>query len=676
MPRSRSPLLTLPLLILLAACAPPRGATGATGTAGTPPVARAAIVVSYDSFNERRIRETIGRDAAPTLYALFDEGRCADWAQPAFPSVTAAGHAALWTGAYGDVTGVSANSQPALPRGEHALTEMVSGFHAARLRAEPIWITAGRTGAVVTAHHVTQAPWAPGYPAVDGDPEELARMARKRADADSVLARPNLRVVNGYNRALEGARLLTEREAPPRAPGPWRNYAAPLGVADDAWPAITEAVVPVGTAGDSLFLLFHGPRVLIAPSRDGALGVVADARPLEQSSPVGDRPLARHFSLPLRLRTRDGDAMVRFRLFRLAGSGPNLTFQLYHPGIPLIDASEGALLADYIAAAGGWTGNSGIGLLERGRFGAPLWQGGDGSAERAWLETAELAAVTAIAGSRWMWQTFRPRLHLDYLALGDDTDHALYGFVRPDVPGHDPQLAAQVQEVRRRAWGIVDRHLAALRAMATERGAVVAVAGDHGMRPVWRRFRPNVALAQAGLLHTVRDSTVRGGWRLDLSRTQALTPNGYWVMLNRAAWKGGIVTPAQEAEVLAAAERALLAARGDDGQPVVTRIWRARDGHDSLGIGGPAGGDLYYEVAPGYGWTAEIGGRVTDRLPRPNGSHGFPSVAPDMRTVFCGVGAGLAPGRIGPARSVDVAPTVAAWLGLPAPPQSVGRARW
>ena len=203
--------------------------------------------------------------------------------------------------------------------------------------------------------------------------------------------------------------------------------------------------------------------------------------------------------------------------------------------------------------------------------------------------------------------------------------------------------------------------------MGDDPSAALFVSGDHGMRATWRLFRPNAALAAAGLL------TVGANGRIDLSRTKALSPNGYWVMVNRAAWKGGIVPPAEEQAVLAAAETALRGARGGDGMPIVTRLWRPADG-DTLGMGGPVGGDLYYEVADGYRWTTDPRGAVSDTSSAGAG-HGYPSVAPDMQTVFCAAGAAFRPHRIGQARTIDVSPTVAEWVGIRPPAQTVGRSR-
>src|SRR3712207_1978441 len=100
------------LFALVALCATVPAACGrrATPMAVAPPVAqRRAIVVSFDALNESRLRSSVDRAAAPTFYSLFERGACAAYARPAMPSVTAASHASLWTGAYGDVNGVAAN---------------------------------------------------------------------------------------------------------------------------------------------------------------------------------------------------------------------------------------------------------------------------------------------------------------------------------------------------------------------------------------------------------------------------------------------------------------------------------------------------------------------------------------------------------------------------------------
>jgi hypothetical protein len=422
--------------------------------------------------------------------------------------------------------------------------------------------------------------------------------------------------------------------------------------------------------GDTLDVLFHGrgayTGAIVARRRDAAAGVAVLAAPAE-TAPVRGRALARHFSGPLELPVPGGRVFVRARLFELA---PDLSrYLLLVPELTMVEGNRPEVAAAYDAAVRGWYGNGASRAWSEGRFGTPLWRGGDGTAERRYLETAELVTRQFMAGTEWAWRTRRPALLLDYFPMIDEVDHQLLGLVTPGAPGYDAGVAARLQEVRATVWALADLRLAALRALAGgDRDAALFVSGDHGMRPVWHEFRPNVALARAGLLAT------DAAGRVDVARSRALSTNGYYVALNRRAWKHGTVTPAEERAVLDSAARALLAARGPDGQPIVTRLWRATD-TDTLGLGGPAGGDLYYELAAGYGFSARARGDEGAPLDRPGGSHGFPSVAGDMRTVLCASGAGIAARRTAPARTIDAAPTVSEWLGIHPPAHAVGRSR-
>ncbi|HEX4935721.1 MAG TPA: alkaline phosphatase family protein, partial [Gemmatimonadaceae bacterium] len=380
----------------------------------------------------------------------------------------------------------------------------------------------------------------------------------------------------------------------------------------------------------------------------------------EERAPPRGRPLARHFSDPLVLHLPDGGRVsMRLRLFAL--SARDTSFALLVPGLQLAEANAIAVTAAYDAANPGWVGNSAAWMWEDGLLGPTLAEGGDGTAELRWLESAELLTRGFMEGAAWGWGVRQPRLMLDYFPLGDDIDHTLWGLVSPGVPAHDTVVAGRAQAVRERLWELVDMRLAGLMALVRgSPGTRLFVTGDHGMRATWRLFRPNVALRDAGLL--VADST--GG--IVLSRTVAASPNGYWVSVNRVGRRGGIVPADAVAAVRRAAERALLGVRDEWGRPVVTRVFDASAPEAAaLGIGGPSGGDLYYEVADGYAWAADVSGAVVSDAPLPVGTHGFPSSAADMQTVFCQWMPGALPGRVGAGRLTDVAPAVRRWLGIP-----------
>lgn len=643
------------LMLATVACAPPAPTTNR-------PSAHAprAIVVSFDAFNERRVVETVAPARIPAIRALFTEGRCAASAQPGFPSVTAAGHAALWTGAYGDVNGIPANSHLRLPASRHTILETSNGFRSGGLRAEPIWITAATAGLRTFGHHVTQAPQPPGYPTDDGEPAD--RFAEDAQRAERALASPRLSVVNGYNRTILAPTVVTRvqlQRAPVEA---WRGREV-RGAGDDLAFSLPLADDPL-VRGRALHLLLRlfaagdSAQLFASFDRDlaGAVRVVPHA---EERTPPRGRALARYFSAPVVLRL-DGGMRVSMRLRLFALSARDTSFTLFVPGMQLPDANRPALGAAYDSATGGWVGNSALTLWETRGLGPTLPEGGDGTAELRWLESAELMTRSFMEGAAWGWRTLAPDVMLDYFPLGDDTDHGLWGYLDRARPGYDAQLAERLGAVRDGLWELVDLRLAALMQLARADGRTrLFVAGDHGMRGVWRTFHPNAVLREAGLL--ALDAT----GAIDLARTRAASPNGYWISVNRVGRRGGIVAAADVDSVVAAVRSALLAVRDEWGAPVVTEVIDRRDPRAAtLGIGGPAGGDVYYEVARGFDWSWSPDRPVVEPRRHPVGAHGFPSSSPDMHTVSCAWGAGIVAGRTPTVRLVDIAPDVQRWLGI------------
>ncbi len=114
--------------------------------------AETVFVFSLDGLGH----QLFDRAPLPTLQRLAAKGARAAGIQPAFPSTTANSHAALWTGAYGDVAGITANSQPRLPRKDHTFRERNNGYRADQLTAEPIWVTAARQGVRTVAYQSPQ----------------------------------------------------------------------------------------------------------------------------------------------------------------------------------------------------------------------------------------------------------------------------------------------------------------------------------------------------------------------------------------------------------------------------------------------------------------------------------------------------------------------------------------
>jgi predicted AlkP superfamily phosphohydrolase/phosphomutase len=626
LPRARSlrHALVPPLLpgLLALVLLPLSGCDGSEGE-----IPRRAILVSLDALNEEILHRTLDQGQAPTLHAIFEGGTCADHAVAAFPSLTAPSHAVLWTGAYGDVTGAAGNSQHRLPRSGNTVLDMTSGFVHDVLGAEAIWISAGRVGVPVAGHHVTQAPGVPGYPGVDGErtPEQEAR----REEARGILAQEGVDVFRGYQWMLEPHRVLTATDVEWTDPADWiglEEVGDGREGRDDGLEARGEGTEEAredgaGAAGplplrsfrwETGAGIFHGllhggdryEAVTVAPTPDFRLGVTARLHPAEAEDP-GDRKLARHFSPTLEVPVEAGSlggsleespplagrVHLRVRLFEVEEDGSD--FLLYHPALHPVAGNTPEVMEAYDRGVGGWLGNSAMWLYMNGGFGPTLESGGDGTAEARFLESAELLLRQFMRGSEWMWRERSPRLMLDYFPLSDTVDHNLLGFMDPEWPGYDPVLAEAVAEFRAQAWRLVDLRLAHLLELAREDDAALFVTGDHGMRASWNLLLPNLVLKEAGLLALNEDGTV------DLSRTRAVSPNGYWISVNRTAWRDGIVPPEEEEEVIAAVRAALEGVVDGDGTQVVTRTFTPGE-HPEMGLGGAAGGDVYWGTAHGY----------------------------------------------------------------------------
>jgi predicted AlkP superfamily pyrophosphatase or phosphodiesterase len=196
----------------------------------------------------------------------------------------------------------------------------------------------------------------------------------------------------------------------------------------------------------------------------------------------------------------------------------------------------------------------------------------------------------------------------------------------------------------KRAVGRVDGHVASILAAVSEAGlssrTAVVVTGDHGFAGIRQEVFPNYVLARAGL---------RG----------CPKPGAAWRATAHVA--GGsaavFVNPRGDVRATQAAESALRAA-GTGRYAIVPRAEL-----DTLGA--MEGAAFALDAASGHA----IGDACNRGLSRPvsGGQHGYLPSRSEMATGFIAVGAGVRTGVTLPVmRLIDVAPTVAHLLGLPA----------
>lgn len=601
-----------------------------------------AILVSLDGSAAGLLDDAVARGVMPSLARLRQRGASATSSLSTLPAKTAAGHAALFTGAWSDRNGIAGNDV-SVP-GESVLASD-DGYTSTHLLAEPLWVTAARQGLDASVVSATQTfPFSPFL--------EERRFGGNYGHG--------LTLMNAYQGVQLPDHVYTAAELARREAGEWLGE---LPAHDGTAQEIEFEVAGARIDG----LLYDDPAdptrgldtLYLGLDRDPRGGIV-----LKPSPPRGSDASA---FAGLTLRVGGGDAAAYFRLFELSADGSRIL--LYRSGVHLLRSSRPRIEAAAYQASGGFVGNGASRAYERGELGPPLWKGGDGAAERRYLESVALVARQLTRLADFALDRTARDLLVTYLPYPDEALHVWSGYLDPSLPAHDPALASRLRGFLDDVLKVADGYVGHLAARADER-TLLAVAGDHGMAGTSRLLRPNVALAQAGLAAL----DARGS--IDLARTKAVyfPGNSGFVLINRRSRPGGIVAPEEEDGVRAAVVSALRGVHEPaGGRPVVLDVLdaRAAAGREPS-FGGANGGDLYLSLAAGYDVSASLRGPVVEEI-APRGAHGLNPERPELQSGFVVAGPGVAAGvSLGPIRQIDVAPTLAALLGLDPPAQATG----
>lgn len=606
-----------------------------------------AIVVSWDGAGDEGIDRLLAEGRLPTVAALAERGLAASSVRSSFPSKTAAAHAAIWTGTWAAGNGITANEVPLLPRAEHTLLDFQSGFSSLAATAEPLFVTAALAGRRVVALSATQSiPAAP-----------LRARLRERGVPEE-----RLTVVGGFENQLAPGEAIDAAAFGPVRLG-WNGVARCRGA--------REAVLQV--AGTPVYLLLYDDPADPLRGLDRLLVRVgnrdrrrASAEAVLVAHAAGSEPGG--WSPPLEVTDGTRHANTFFRLFDLAPDGSRVL--LYRRAAhALSGAIAPADLAAYEKAYPGFQ-DSGFAAYVRGDLGATIGNGGSGEAERRVLEIVAFDLQLLTAGSTFALRAWQPDLLFHYALEADDAGHAWMGMLDSRAPGYDVALAERVWPFYARVFELLDRWLGALVAAAPPE-TIVALVSDHGHAGVRRWVYVNRILEEAGLL------AWDGEDRIDLARTAIAAPfSDFQLRVNGTERRGGIVPPEGRAAVLARATAALLAARDPANGAAVVRLVARPEEVPAYGIAGPLAGDLLFDPAPGYYLRIGRSARAVTASDRAvgGGEHGFWPERREMQAIFYAAGPGIAAGaRPGEIRAIDIAPTLARLLALPAPAQATGR---
>jgi predicted AlkP superfamily phosphohydrolase/phosphomutase len=576
------------------------------------------VIVSWDGAADWVVDRLLAEGRLPTVARMAREGVAAEHMTQAFPSKTAVGHFAAFSGTWPRQNGVVNNAVPLLPRAEHTILERRSGFDGASHLTEPLWVTAAKAGK--TALCLSAAGAYP--PAPDQERLRKARVPLSRFIDFS-----------GFEAGIEGPQAV-DLEGKPETLRIGRTEVR-LVPEKNAAGAFDRVRVE---AGDARFEAF--------PKRVGDL-----------TSWVG----------PVRI---EGEtALVGFAYFRLytldPQSGKTL---LYVRGVNGMNGTQPPSENErYLAAYGGFH-DSPWSLYERGGLGPTLWQDGDGTAEARLVENVALDQEFLKRSFREGLKRYRGDIVFHYTPNSDSAGHTWMGALDPQSGIYRADLAAKIWPYYAQVFSLQDAWLADMMRAAGPKTTFVLIS-DHGMAGVDKRFDANAALEAAGLLVRTREG------QIDLARTKICAPpwGDNQLVVNSTEWKSGVVPLAEKAKVVDAAEKVLLDVRDPEtGRPIVTRVFRP-DEAPEMGIGGPAGGDLYFDVAPSY--VPGSGRGVVSKLSSPigDGVHGFWPLRRDMHAIFYMSGPGVVRGKkLPPVRAVDVVPTVCRLMGLQPSADTVG----
>ena len=614
--------------------------------AGRPPVPAAfrvpyvrrrsrLIVASLDGAAAPVVADAVARGVMPHLAALRAAGATAAGSITSWPAKTASGHATLYTGAWPDVHGVTGN-EVVLPGA--SLLEPVSGYQE---RTSPRGAAVGRRRSAGARGHPALRDPGLSVRAVRVGPSLRGRL-RRRASRSSPATRDPGSPMRCIGRAICTA----------RAPSGWPGRPRGAGIPGDRAPGRRQ----------------HGLRPALGRPRRPAVGFDTLALAINKDGPAAARlkpglegGAAAFASVPVPPRRARPARLLSLVLPLGRRQGPP---PLPGPGgrLPL-EPLPAAGLRHARPPAASWATPRPI-STRPAQLGPTLPEGGDGTAERRYLETARLAArqferLLEFGATRTPWQVL-----VGYLPFPDEFLHLWWGFLDPALPGHDPGLAGRLRPFLDEGLRIADGYVGALRRHA-DADTVLAIGADHGMAAVRTRVRMNAALRDAALL------ALDASGRIDLARTKVhyLAASGYF-QLNRAGRPGGLVPPSAEASVRAATAAMLRGLRDPrTGKALVTEVLAPGSG---AGPGRTPGRRRVLPARPPRLPRRRPGRGGGLRRRRRGGSTCWIRRSPTMHASFVVAGPGVAAGELGVIRQVDIAPTLSALLGIGPPAQSSG----
>lgn len=293
--------------------------------------------------------------------------------------------------------------------------------------------------------------------------------------------------------------------------------------------------------------------------------------------------------------------------------------------------------------------------------------------------------------ARWVGRAARYLMHrrgtvlyMQQLHLLDHLNHHYLQYVDPSATGYSPEREPEGWRMMRLGYELADEMVGEV-VKAAGRDDAVFVVADHADTPNRRAVALVNRFLKKGWISVKK--LPDGRYDYDYTKTKVYFDQLHIYINLKGREPHGVVEPDEYEALRQAVIDELLSLRDPkDGRRAIPVALRKEDAL-YFGVWGPGGGDIFFMYGPGFCWCGlEVLSLGEKRLffDRTGANHGpqIPTAETEMSTNsggFIAAGPGIRrryrreDKEVGPAFTVDVAPTVAELIGIPRPAQCQGK---
>lgn len=587
----------------------------------------ACIVIGVDGGTPTVIEQYVREGALPNLAAMMKEGAYAEACLPAMPTITPTCWATIATGATPAVHGCTCAT---LHKYGRPLLQTENAYWSERVQAEFIWEAAERAGrtAMVVAYPTS---WPP------------------RLKRGIQIGGPGCGVVEYHTADSSLGNFIVD--------GLELQFFTTDSIKDDSATQIT-----------------------LTPGPNGASEAVLQARARHSAWPVEPVGWRARFLSECRVAFSDLYTNEPFAVLEVGQWSGCLRKTILGGGIPrhvtyrmkLIAASQSnRRLTVYVtpmADISGRVSPTELGTAINAIEGVPMYWHHGALMQRGTISLDTFLEIEQ-QNDDWRKRTLQyliehrhPELIFLYSVMMDTINHKFRCLIE-GYPPVDEAARSEAIAFERAAYGIVDEFVGSMREMLG-REAAIFVVSDHGSCGYSRYFSIRETLKKAGLLVTRKTAT---GEEIDWSASRAVPMHSSYVCVNLAGREPtGIVPPAEYERTVDQIIAALYdAADPDTGKRMVALALRREDAR-LVGLGGENMADVVFAVAGGIG--SPGGGVHAGQIPTARSRSGIQCAL----LLACGPGIRKGVRITRTVRQHDIAPTISALMGIPAPRHAEG----